>query len=59
MLSDIKLWFRRWWARLRGYQFRSVPRSDFDLLRGYRQRRERGNVLLHLGKRRGKPWPTH
>jgi hypothetical protein len=29
------------------------------MARRYRQRREIGNVLLHLGKRRGRFHPTH
>lgn len=63
MLTDIRLWLRRWWAsvvvRWQGYGVPVLHRRHMDLTRRYRQRREIGNMLLALGKRRGRFHPTH
>jgi hypothetical protein len=61
MLLTLKLTLRRAWYLLRtklgrkSYVVYSTPK-DFRrlLLRKHNQRRERGNVALYLGKRRGR-----
>ncbi len=63
MWTDLRLWLRRRWAavvvRWRGYAVPALHRRNMDMTKRYRQRREIGNVLLHLGKRSGRFHPTH
>lgn len=55
MLTWLRLWLRRWWAARKPYLW---SKADKSMMRSWRQTRERGNVLLYLGKRRGQYKPT-
>lgn len=56
--SDLRIWWRRLWARWRWRQFPHNGRAGNEWARYNRrvwcQRRERGNVALFCGQRRGR-----
>lgn len=63
MWSDLRLWLRRWWARLRWRQWTydglTAVQWERRVAQEWRQRRERGNVALYCGKRWGRFNPTN